>query len=77
MLEQTRITGKDSERENEEYMEEEEMKAWNAIKEGITTLEENGNWIKEEMRIEKRKEVTVANDRMPKEEDELEEELKL
>ena len=27
----------------EEDMEEEERKAWNAIKEGISTLEENGN----------------------------------
>ena len=48
----------------EEDMEEEEMKAWNPIKEGITTLEENGNWIKEEMRTEKRKEITEAKDRM-------------
>ena len=29
-----------------EDMEEEERKAWNAIKEGISTLEENANWRK-------------------------------
>ena len=37
-------------------MKEEEREAWEAIKEGISTLEENGNWIKEDMRIEKKKE---------------------
>ena len=30
-------------------MKEEEREAWKAIEEGITALEENGNWIKEDM----------------------------
>ena len=37
-------------------MKEEEREAWKAIEEGISTIEENGNWIKEERRIEKKKE---------------------
>ena len=40
----------------EGYMKEEERGAWEAIKEGITALEEDGNWIKEEKRIEKKEE---------------------
>ena len=37
-------------------MKEEERGAWEAIKEGITALEEDGIWIKEEKRIEKKEE---------------------
>ena len=37
-------------------MKEEEREAWEAIKEGISTLEDNGNWIKEGRRIAKKKE---------------------
>ena len=37
-------------------IKEEERGAWEAIKEGITALEEDGIWIKEEKRIEKKEE---------------------
>ena len=49
-------------------MKEEEREPWEAIKEGISTLEENGNWIKEGRRIEKKKEnseeTRMTTDRM-------------
>jgi hypothetical protein len=52
----------------EENMEEEERKVWNIIKEAMSTLKEDGNWIREEMRIEKRKEereeALLTNDMM-------------
>ena len=37
-------------------LEKIQREARKAIKDGISTLEENGNWIKEERRIEKKKE---------------------